>query len=514
MEFQMQNQKKRSVLLLSLCFILFSASIPAQQNKYSPLPSTYVATQSLDKNKISKIEQLVKSYADIHMFNGSILVANKGQILLKKGYGLANMEWNIPNAIDTKFRIGSVTKQFTAMLIMQLKQAGKLNLQAKITEYLPWYRKDTGNKITIHHLLTHTSGIPNYTENASTIADINTHNYTPVEIAEKYCSAMLEFEPGTKFKYSNSAYFLLGVIIEAITKKLYAQVLKEQILDVAGMKNTGIDTPSEIVKNRALGYEYSFEGYVNSAYIDMASATYAAGAIYSTIEDLYLWQKALYGDKLLSKENKEIMFTPYLNNYAYGLAVNKSKPEGMQKEITAMGHPGGINGFSALSIRYIEDETVIILLDNTRVGKRGNLENIGLGIFLILNDLPPAKPKQSLQVAMIEKIRNSTIEELLAFYRHIKNAQKDAYDFTGAESLLNNLGYFLLGKGRIKDSIAILKLAVEEYPLSSNTYDTYGEALMKDGQKELAIKNYKRSLELNPKNTNAVQQLKILESQP
>ncbi len=494
----------KKTFALVLCVVLFSGLISAQENKRTTSPS-----------KVEQIDDLVRSYADAKMFNGSVLVAQKGRVIFKKGYGLANMEWNIPNSADTKFRIGSVTKQFTAMLIMQLKEDGKLDLEAKITDYLPWYRKDTGNKITIHHLLTHTSGIPNYTGSADTIADINTHNYSPKEIAEKYCSGDLEFEPGTQFKYDNSGYFLLGVIVEAITKKTYATVLKEQIFDPVGMKNSGIDAPSTLIKNRAAGYEYGFEGYVNTDYINMESSTYAAGAIYSTVEDLYLWQQALFGNKLLSKENTAIILTPNLNRYGYGVYISKSKRPGSEKESTAIGHPGGINGFSALSIRFMEDDAAVVLLDNTRVGKRGNLENTGAGIHAILNGLTPEKPQQTVQVTMIEKLRSgSTGDELAAFYRQLKNDQKHSNVIGGSDSFLNNLGYFLLEKGRTKDSLAVLKLAVEKYPSSSNTFDTYAEALMKDGQKELAIKNYKRSLELDPKNTNAVEHLKILESQP
>lgn len=505
----------RTGAAICLGWFLFSIPVLAQgvKNKSSISTEQKSSTQSLNK-KIARIDSLIQIYAGNFLFNGSVLVAEKGRVIFKKGYGSANMEWNIPNRPATKFRIGSVTKQFTAMLIMQLKQAGKLDLQGKITDYLSWYRKDTGSRITIHHLLTHTSGIPNYTENAGTIADINAHNYIPKEIAEKYCSGELEFEPGTKFKYDNSGYFLLGLIIETLTQKTYGEVLKEGILDPLGMKSTGIDEPVVLITNRAAGYEYGFEGYTNSEYINMESATYAAGAIYSTVEDLSLWQQALFGDKLLSKENKAIFFTPNLNHYAYGLYVNKFKPQGMPEELTAVGHPGGINGFSALSIRFIEDEIAVIMLDNTRVGKRGNLENISSGILSIMKGFPPEKPRKAIQAAMIEKLKNSTGEELAAFYRGIKNEQKAGYSFEGTEAFLNNLGYFLLGKGRIKDSVAVLGLAVEEFPQSANTFDTYAEALMKDGQKELAVKNYRRSLELNPKNTNAIEQLKKLESKP
>jgi CubicO group peptidase (beta-lactamase class C family) len=465
-------------------------------------------------SKVSQIDRLVQTYADNYLFNGSALVAEKGKIVFKKGFGSANMELNVPNSAATKFRIGSVTKQFTAMLILRLKQAGELDLRAKITDYLPWYRKDTGSRITVHHLLTHTSGIPNYTESAAAIDDLNDHHYSFREIAEKYCGGELEFEPGTKFKYNNSGYFLLGVIIETITKKTYAQNLREQIFEPLGMKNSGIDSPSEVIASRATGYEYGFEGYENASYIDMEAATYAAGAIYSTVEDLYRWQTALFGGKLLSKENNALMFAPNLGRYGYGLYVNQYKPPGFEREITAIGHSGGINGFSALSIRFLEDDITVILLDNTRVGKRGNLENISAGILAILNDLQPGKIQKSIKVAMTEKLKDGSGEDSAALYRRFKTELKNDYNFDGAEAFLNNLGYFLLGEGRVKDSLAVLKLAVEEFPLSANTFDTYAEALMKDGQKALAVANYRRSLELNPNNTNAAEQLKKLESTP
>jgi CubicO group peptidase (beta-lactamase class C family) len=506
--FRIVKNKTRSVCL---CLWLLLIPVSAQVNKQAP--RTGKSPVSGRTNKIGRIDRLIRTYAGNYLFNGSVLVAEKGKVIFKKGYGLANMEWNIPNSAGTKFRIGSVTKQFTAMLVMRLKQAGKLDLQAKITDYLPWYRKDTGDRITIHHLLTHTSGIPNYTTSGN-LTEIATHRYTPREVAEKYCSGDLEFEPGTKFEYDNSGYFLLGAIIEAVTKKTYGEVLSEQIFAPLGMTSTGIDAPAGLLKNRAAGYEYGFEGFTNADYINMATATFAAGAIYSTVEDLYLWQQALDGDKLLSKENKALMLTPHLNRYAYGVYVNKFKPQGMAEEITAIGHPGGINGFSALSIRFVEDEIVVILLDNTRVGKRGNLENISSGILSILHGRAPETPQMSIRVAVIEKIKNGSGESSAAFYRSVKNTEKSAYNFEGTESFLNDLGYFLLEKGRIKDSVAILALAVEEYPASSNTFDSYAEALLKDGQKELAIKNYRRSLELDPKNANAAEQLKKLESRP
>jgi CubicO group peptidase (beta-lactamase class C family) len=462
-------------------------------------------------NKQKQIDQLIQTYVNYHLFNGNVLVAQKDKVVFQKSYGLANKEWNIPHTAETKFRIGSLTKQFTAMLILQLKQEGKINLQGRITDYLPWYQKDPGDKITLHQLLTHSSGLPNYTTTEA-VNDINIHNYSPEEIAKKYCVGKPEFEPGTKYKYCNSGYFLLGVIIETITKKPYAQVLKERILDPAGMKNTGMDTPEQIVVNRAYGYTFSFDGYANTDYINPATATYSAGGMYSTVADLYLWEKGLYGNKLLSGENTDTMLTPNLGKAGYGIFINKIKSPDSGRMTTIMGHDGSISGFSSSMLRYAEDDIIVILLDNTRAEKRRNLENIIGGIVDILQGHPTAAPPQSMQVAMIEKLKTSGGEQLIRFYQKIKN-EKNNYDLSGAESFLNNLGYYLIQKDRVKDALAVLKFATEEYPSSSNTFDTYGEALMKEGLKELAIKNYKRSIELDPKNENAVKQLKILESE-
>lgn len=493
---------KNFISACAVCLLSFSFAVHAQ-------------TSRQNSAKTLKISQFVKSYADNFLFNGGVLVAEKGKVIFKKGYGLANMEWSIPNSADTKFRIGSVTKQFTATLILQLKDEGKINLQAKITDYLPWYRKDTGGKITIENLLKHTSGIPNYTANADVMTEIANHNYSKREIAEKFLSGDLEFKPGTKFKYNNSAYFLLGVIVEEITKKPYAENLKERIFAPLKMNNSGIDSPFALLSNRANGYEYGFEGYRNADFINMESDIFAAGAIYSTVEDLNLWQNAIYGDKFLSKESKNLMFTPTLGNYGTGLFIGKFKPSGMSNEITSIGHHGGINGFSALLIRFAEAEITVILLDNTRSEKRANLENISLGIFKILNGLPPDKFVKSLQVTMTEQMRaGKSGVDLVDYYRKIREKHKEDYSFENAEAVLNDLGYFLLEKGRVKDSLAVLKTAVEEFPNSANTFDSYAEALMKDGQKDAAIKNYKRSLELNPKNENAVEKLKMLNMIP
>src|SRR5215510_10417679 len=193
-------------------------------------------TQDGAQDKAKKIDELMQAYYDNKQFNGTVLVAEKGSVIYKKGFGLANMEWNIPNEPDVKFRIGSITKQFTSMLIMQLVQEGKIKLDGKLTDYLTDYRKDTGDKVTIHNLLTHTSGIPSYTSLPDFFKEVSRDPYGVEEFVKNYCSGDLEFETGSKFEYDNSGYFLLGAIIEQLTGQSYERALQERIFGPLGMK--------------------------------------------------------------------------------------------------------------------------------------------------------------------------------------------------------------------------------------------------------------------------------------
>jgi len=193
------------------------------------------------QDKVRQIDELMSLYHKYQQFNGAVLVADHGKVIYKKGFGPANMEWNIPNEPDTKFRLGSITKQFTAALILQLVEQGKIKLDGKVSDYLPDYRKDTGARMTIHQLLSHTSGVPNYTAQPGFFANISRNPFKVDDFVKKYASGDLEFEPGAKFNYSNSGYFILGAIIEKVTGKPYEKVLQEKILDPLGMKNTGYD---------------------------------------------------------------------------------------------------------------------------------------------------------------------------------------------------------------------------------------------------------------------------------
>ncbi|MCK7490937.1 MAG: beta-lactamase family protein [Comamonadaceae bacterium] len=230
-------------------------------------------------------------------FSGSVLVARGGQIVLRKGYGMANYELSVPNGPETKFRLGSITKQFTAMAILQLESQGKLAVSDTVETVFPGF--PNGGRITIRHLLTHTSGLPNMTEfpdYAKTMALPS----TALETVGRFKDLPLDFEPGERLSYSNSGYVLLGAIIEKVAGRSYEEFVRENIFRPLGMDDTGYDHPDAILKNRASGYEFADDRLANARYIDM-TIPHAAGGLTSTVDDLYKWDRALYTDKLLPR---------------------------------------------------------------------------------------------------------------------------------------------------------------------------------------------------------------------
>lgn len=488
-----QNLRGRALLsCVLLVLILQGAALAQRASARRPSP------------KAAKIDEVMTLANKYRLFNGAVLVAENGKVIYKKGLGLANMEWNIPNTPETRFRLGSITKQFTATAILKLVEEGKIKLDGKISDYLPEYRKDIGEKVTVHQLLNHTSGIPSYTGLPGFFQDVSRNPFKVDDFVKKYASNDLEFEPGSKFSYNNSGYFLLGAIIEKVTGKPYEQFLKERIFEPLGMKNTGYDHWDTLLQKRATGYQKTADGYVNAPYLDM-SIPYAAGSLYSTVEDLYLWDQALYTDSVLNAQFKELMFKPNLENYAYGWTIRKAN---FDDKIPVITHNGGINGFSTTIIRFPAEKNLIVLLDNTATGN--NIDRLSSELAKILYERPFNLPKMSIVDPLAKTINEKGITSGIAQYQEFKAKQSNIYDFSEEE--LNRLGYQLLQRGKQDEAIQIFKLNVEAYPKAFNTYDSLGEAYMVAGNKELAIANYKKSLELNPKNNNATETLKRLES--
>jgi CubicO group peptidase (beta-lactamase class C family) len=343
----------RSIFLTAL--LILSLTPALAQTSTPPLDTSQI---------IPKINEYMAAAEKVGRFSGTVLVAKDGKPIFSKGYGMANREWDIPNTPQTAFRLGSITKQFTAAAIMLLQERGKLSTSDPVCKYVTecpaaW------EPITIKHLLTHTSGIPNYTDSP----DFAKKAILPISITDllaDYKSKPLDFAPGEKFNYSNSGYHLLGLIVEKASGKTYADFLQENIFTPLGLANTGYDRHENIIKHRASGYKRNGDGFINAAYMDML-IPYAAGALYSTTEDLLKWEQALYTDKLLTKKSRDEMFTPLKGNYAYGWNVGK------RGNRTSISHGGGIYGFATQLARYPDDRLTVVVLSNVEAASAGSV---------------------------------------------------------------------------------------------------------------------------------------------
>lgn len=298
------------------------------------------------------MDAYLRGLAEAGTFSGAVLVASHGQVLLRAGYGLADASHALPNTPETRFRLGSITKQFTAMAVLILQTRGALSVDDAACRYLSdcppaW------EPITIHQLLTHTSGIPNYTGTPAFAAQ-EPFPVTPEEIIAPLRIRPLRFAPGEDYGYSNANYVLLGIIIERVSGQAYEDFLREAIFERLGMSDTGLEHTRAIIPGRAVGYE---NPTTEATYLDLSNL-FAAGALYSTVDDLYRWDRALADDRLIPAELRERMFTPVRETYAYGWRITRPFDRLM------VGHTGHVSGARTYITRYPDDDAVIIVLSN------------------------------------------------------------------------------------------------------------------------------------------------------
>ena len=279
-----------------------------------------LATASFAQDISAKADQFVSAFVKQNRFSGVVLVANHGKPIFEKAYGMANNEWGVPNTMDTRFRLGSVTKQFTAAGILKLEEMGKLKVSDKACDYLPAC-PEIWKPVSIHQLLTHTSGIPSFTD---------IPGYTKVkafpsrydEQVKLVWEMKMDFDPGTRFQYSNTGYVILGKIIDRAGGMPWEDFLRKEIFLPAGMNNTMHDSHSDLILKRAAGYRSNGGPPVNASYIDMRIPG-AAGALVSTAGDLHKWDRALASAKVLTEASRNRMWTVEKGDYAYGWIVQK-----------------------------------------------------------------------------------------------------------------------------------------------------------------------------------------------
>ena len=359
-----------SLLVLSLTLsgcVGASISVPTSPTATeSPPPS---ATSAADDPAL-KIDKVLSSLTEREAFTGAVMVVRNGEVLFSRGYGLADREKHLPNTPQTKYRLASITKTFTATAILMLQAQDKLNVQHPICRYIVDCPA-TWQDITIHHLLTHTSGIPNFTD----FRDYHVLKATPSppeQTMGRFKDRPLDFPPGEQWRYSNSGYILLGIIIEQASGQPYEAFLQQHIFGPLQMKNTGYDHNDGSL---AIGYTGT-RGLWREAEITDMTIPYAAGGLYSTVEDLYRWDQALYTEQLVPQEILDLMFTPHAEipynglHYGYGWFV------GELNNHRAVAHSGGIDGFATELRRFVDEKVTIIILSNrdtTGIGSTADL---------------------------------------------------------------------------------------------------------------------------------------------
>ncbi len=477
-------RSNRFLLLFALCLLCVQVS----------------AAQTPSAKKLAaKVDEYMNAAVKFEKFNGRILIARAGSPIVSRSYGMANYELKVPNTPKTVFQLGSVSKQFTAMAIMQLQERGKLKVNDSICKYLEdcpaaW------QPITIRNLLTHTSGIIGF----STLPDwddrISVSPYTRTGFVKEFRDLPLQFVPGEKFQYSNSGYYLLGLIIERTAGKSYREFLSENIFVPLGMKSSNYNEHPTLVPNRATGYYWELDSFISAPNENLA-LSFASSGIYSTTEDLLLWDQALYTEKLVSRKSLDEIFTPFREEHGYGWIINKKFDRKM------ISHAGRHNGYKAYIARFPSERVTVLVQGNN---DRANATRTGTNLAAIVFGAPYTVPVEQGSDMLLAAIADKGIDAAVRQYRELKRTLPKKYNFNEPERALNVLGYGLIRQRKMKEAIGVFKLNVEMFPKSANPYDSLGEAYLLTGDKELAIENYKKSLELEPQNSNAVDMLKKL----
>ena len=342
------------------------------QGKQVPAHEKLASGVAFTKNTETEIDGIFSRAYSINSPGAAILIARGDSVLYRKAFGLANLELNVPMKPEHVFQLASITKQFTSVAVLILMEQGKLSLQDPLSKYIADYPR--GTEITLHHLLNHTSGIKDYTR-IPELRNRTRLDMTPEELINTFKNLPLEFEPNEKYDYSNSGYVLLGYIIEQLSGMSYGEFIKANIFDKLGMNNSYYADNYRVVANKAYGYQFYGGSYENAEYMS-PTFPYAAGSLMSTVDDMFLWNKAIHNNTLISEESKRRAFKNYTlangkpDNYGYGWFINEIAG------ITTLEHQGGINGFTTSGI-YLPDENIFsIVLTNLDDGIGAERNNI------------------------------------------------------------------------------------------------------------------------------------------
>jgi CubicO group peptidase (beta-lactamase class C family) len=443
--------------------------------------------------KQQRLDSLISSYETNSLFNGTILIAENNNILLNQGYGYADFSWKIKNSADTKMMLASLSKHFTANCILQLYEKKLVHLDSTIGHYLKDFKNSDIGKVTIHQLLSHTSGIKRDALELSEEAEVF---QTEETIFKKLIDSKLLFVPGSKSSYSNAGYYLLSKIIESITNKTFSEALNDMIFKPVGMKNSGLLNKAIVVNNLANGYERLLGEPINGI-LTHPSVNQGASSIYSTTEDIFKYELSLQNNILLSKETQLLMETPVKNGWGYGWKCNLVGKDQNGNNLYMTFHNGDSGGFSSQYLRYAPDKFTVIILSNQDVLPRTELLN---QIIAIINggNSKPIESNYSEQIykTAIENSLEEAIKKAIALQEQGKRYPNP--------TRINFLGNMLLRIGRKEDSKTIHKLNIRLHPKNFLGYAALGLILKSECNITEAKRMFEKILEFDKTNSYAI----------
>jgi CubicO group peptidase (beta-lactamase class C family) len=448
------------------------------------------------EQKRQQLDQYMTALYQRGLFTGAMLVADHGQIIYQKTFGLANRENHLPYTLSTPGYIGSVTKPFTAMGIMLLKERGLVRYDQSIRDFFPDLPACM-QPVTLRHLLHHTSGLDSFND----FPDMTEKDVYAVLLKQ----SALRFPQGQQFEYCNSGYTLLGMVIEKVTGQSLNAFLTANIFQPLKMEHTSVNEIAHRSTTRAVGYDLfgtrnNYDSFIGGA-----------GSMISTVGDLYKWDQALYNPKFIKPTTLAEAFTPSAltlsgdpfgeKSYGFGWWITQ------HNRGTHVSHNGAFGGFRADIERSTGERSTIIHISNLR---HWLVFDIRDGITNILDGKPYVLPRIPISAWLFQQLQQKGPAAAIQAYRNLKNSDAGSqYNFS--ESELNTLGYYLKGQSRLPEATLIFALNAEIYPQSANAYDSLGEAYLASGNKQDALTHYKKSLALNPANEAAANAIKDLQ---
>jgi CubicO group peptidase (beta-lactamase class C family) len=385
--------------------------------------------ETSESKRTSQIRELLNSYSDLEQFSGAVLVAEKGKVVYRGGHGSVNRELDVPTTAENRFIIGSMTKAFTAVLVMQAVEAGKLELDKSVRDYWPEFNDPSDGKITIRQLLTHQSGLKHWNGIEGFLGSQDRLEYAAEELANKFASIEMAFSPGDRFGYSSPGYYILGIVLTKVWNKEFSELLNEGIFEPLEMNSSSLHDYATTKPGRAAAYRYNFvkARYDNAEFRD-PSTMFSTGGILTTVDDLLKWDQALLGEMLFSVKSKEIIFDPSNSRQAFGW--HHGLPGRDSENI--VWHGGLVTGYRSQITRSLDSHRTVILLGNLR---DINTNEITSGILAILDGDKPVPPRQSLMKAVLEVVAEHNAATAVERFDAIRKSKDNDFNTDPTELL-------------------------------------------------------------------------------